>query len=64
VRPGIELVLNMDGFGSQSLKRTSYRAVMRQFGLPYAGFKLFYHQDTNLFQSKSHTVEVQDAPTV
>jgi hypothetical protein len=48
LRPGVDLVLNMDGFGSQSLKRSSYRAVMRQFALPFAGLKL-YRQDTNVF---------------
>ena len=44
----VDLVLNMDGFGSQSLKRSSYRAVMRE-PLPFAGIKLFYRQDTALF---------------
>ena len=48
-RPRIDLVLDMDGFGSRSLKLSSYRAVMRQRALPFAGFKLFYLQDTNLF---------------
>jgi hypothetical protein len=46
--PMIDLVLNMDGFGSQSLKRSSYRAVMRQ-PLQYAGITLFYRQDSRLF---------------
>ncbi|MGE5833279.1 MAG: hypothetical protein ACM4AI_02245, partial [Acidobacteriota bacterium] len=44
----VDLVLNMDGFGSQSLKLSSYRAVMRQ-PLPFAGIKLFYRQDSGLF---------------
>lgn len=44
----VDVVLNMDGFGSQSLKTTSYRTVMRQ-PLPFAGIKLFYKQDSNLF---------------
>jgi hypothetical protein len=44
----VDLVLNMDGFGSQSLKRSSYQAVMRQ-PLQFAGIKLFYRQDTRLF---------------
>lgn len=48
-RPGIDLVLNMDGFGGQALKLSSYRAVMRQQALPFAGVKLFYRQDVNLF---------------
>jgi hypothetical protein len=49
LRPGVDLGLDMDGFGSQSLKRSSYRVVMRQFALPFAGLKLFYRQDTNVF---------------
>jgi hypothetical protein len=48
-RAAIDLVLNMDGFGSQSLKLSSYRAVMRQRQLEFAGIKLFYRQDTGLF---------------
>lgn len=48
-RAGIDLVLNMDGFGGQSLKLSSYRAIMRQHALPFAGLKLFYRQDLNLF---------------
>jgi hypothetical protein len=44
----VETALVMDGFGSQSLKLASYRAVMRQ-PLAFAGIKLFYQQDQNLF---------------
>ena len=44
----VDVVLDMDGFGSQSLKLASYRAVMRQ-PLPFAGIKLFYRQDTGVF---------------
>lgn len=47
--PNVELVVDMDGFGSQSLKLASYRAVMRQGELDFAAIKLFYKLDTNLF---------------
>jgi len=47
----VETALVMDGFGSQSLKLASYRAVMRQ-PLAFAGIKLFYQQDQNLFSPK------------
>lgn len=63
VRRRVDLVLDMDGFGSQSLKRTSYRAVMRQFAFPYAGFKLFYRQDTNLFDPKA-VMQLTPMPSV
>jgi hypothetical protein len=47
-RRGIDLVLNMDGFGPPSLKRSSYHVIFRQRALPFAGFKLFYQQDTTV----------------
>jgi hypothetical protein len=51
IRPSrlVDVVLDMDGFGSRSLKRATYRAITRQRALPYAGVKLFYRQDTELF---------------
>jgi len=45
----LDIVLNMDGFGDQALKKASYRAVMAQGRLPYAGIKLFFRKDPNLF---------------
>jgi len=47
--PFVDLVLMMDGFGSQALKKSSYKAVMDQGMLDFAGIKLFYKQDTGLF---------------
>lgn len=44
--PGVQLALMMDGIGSPALKRHSYRSVMRQHPLEFAGFKIFYEQDT------------------
>jgi hypothetical protein len=48
--PLLDVVLSVDGFGGQALKRSTYRACMRQGMLPYSGFKLFYLQDTNLLE--------------
>lgn len=47
--PSVDVVLMMDGFGSQALKQSSYKAVMDQGALEFAGIKLFYKQDTKLF---------------
>jgi hypothetical protein len=58
----VDLVLNMDGFGSQSLKVSSYQAVMRQ-PLPFAGLKLFYRQDSRLF-TPAQVMSLQPAPSV
>jgi hypothetical protein len=62
-RPSVDLVLDMDGFGSQQLKRASYRAVMRQRQLEYAGIKLFYRQDTVLF-SPEQIMALSPTPSV
>ena len=62
-RDGIDLVLDMDGFGPQPLKRASYGAVNRQFRLPFAGFKLFYRQDTNVFDPAG-VLQLDPVPSV
>jgi hypothetical protein len=44
--PRVQLVINMDGWGPQSLKEESYRAYIRRYPVEYTGFKLFYKNDT------------------
>ena len=61
--PNVDLVLNMDGFGSQSLKRSTYRAIMGQQQLDFAGVKLFYRQDTGLF-SPEQVMSLRPIPSV
>jgi hypothetical protein len=48
--PVLDVVLDVDGFGSPALKRSTYRAVLGQRALPFSGFKLFYLEDTDLLQ--------------
>lgn len=48
VRPGVDMVLNADGFGTASAKATTYRRVARDRGPFHTGFKLFYEEDTGL----------------
>jgi hypothetical protein len=48
--PGVALTLNVDGFGNRAVKVAKYdeftrTPIARRF---HAGFKLFYHEDTNL----------------
>jgi hypothetical protein len=47
-RPGLDIVLNADGFGTAPAKRATYDRVTRGLGPHYAGFKLFYEEDTGL----------------
>jgi hypothetical protein len=52
--PGVALTLNVDGFGDQPNKISKYdeftrTPIARRF---HAGFKLFYHEDTNLMSPR------------
>jgi hypothetical protein len=52
-RPGLAMVLNADGFGTQALKKVKYHAFTaspRPFF--HEGFKLFYREDTDLMRPR------------
>lgn len=49
-RPGLNSVIHMDGFGGRALKQTTYRYVQVEPPPFYNGFKLFFDEDTNLYQ--------------
>lgn len=46
LRPEVQIVMNMDGWGAPWLKRDSYRSYIVAEPVQFAGFKLFYHNDT------------------
>ena len=46
VRPEVQIVMNMDGWGPPWLKRDSYRDYVVKEPVQFTGFKLFYHNDT------------------
>jgi hypothetical protein len=46
--PGVELVLNVDGFGERTLKVDKYNEFVSGRDPARHGFKLFYREDTNL----------------
>lgn len=43
--PRVQLVINMDGFGPEWMKRESYRAYVASQPVQFTGFKLFYKND-------------------
>ncbi|HVA63667.1 MAG TPA: hypothetical protein VNF74_08075 [Terriglobales bacterium] len=43
--PQVEIVMDMDGFGSPSMKISAYRAFIARQPVQFTGFKLFYHND-------------------
>lgn len=49
--PEVQIVINMDGFGSKSLKRSSYHMAIYREPVEFAGFKLFFKNDTRNKQS-------------
>jgi hypothetical protein len=52
--PGVALTLNVDGFGDQPVKIEKYGEFMRapEERRFHAGFKLFFHEDTNLMKPR------------
>jgi hypothetical protein len=49
-RDGLALVLNVDGFGNQAVKKAKYRDFTHQAPGLRHGFKLFYEEDTDMMR--------------
>jgi hypothetical protein len=59
----VDVVLDMDGFGGQSLKLATYAAIRRQRRLEFSGVKLFYKQDVELL-SPAQVMGLEPVPAV
>lgn len=46
LRPEVQIIMHMDGWGAPWLKRDSYKDYIVAEPVQYTGFKLFYHNDT------------------
>lgn len=49
--PEVQIVMNMDGFGSKALKRSSYHMAIYKEPVQFTGFKLFFKNDIRGNQS-------------
>jgi hypothetical protein len=49
---GLDMVLNVDGFGGQEIKKAKYRDFAREAKEFHHGFKLFYEEDTDLMTAR------------
>jgi hypothetical protein len=47
--PLVQVVMDMDGFGSTAEKLASYSSYIRDQPVQFAGVKLFYQQDRPIF---------------
>ena len=50
--PGVQLVIESDGWGSPELKRETYQAIIAQQAIEFNGVKLFYRQDEPLMSAR------------
>ena len=55
--PRVQIVIDMDGWGPQTLKRDSYLAYVAKEPVQFTGFKLFYHNDQKKAGSRMMTPE-------
>ncbi|WP_240773387.1 hypothetical protein [Pontibacter sp. SGAir0037] len=46
LRPEVQVVMHMDGWGSPALKKDTYRRYIKNEPVQFTGFKLFYKNDT------------------
>jgi hypothetical protein len=46
LRPEVQVVMHMDGWGAPWLKRDTYRDYIVREPVQFTGFKIFYHNDT------------------
>ncbi len=61
--PGVQLVIDFDGWGSPDLKRTGYAATIAQMPIEYNGIKLFYNQDQPLM-TPQEVLDLSPAPDI
>lgn len=54
IRPhrGVALVFHIDGFGGRAAKVSKYDALSKNRNGAFMGFKLFYHQDVDMFSAR------------
>ncbi|PKN80360.1 MAG: hypothetical protein CVU47_09180 [Chloroflexi bacterium HGW-Chloroflexi-9] len=59
--PGVDLVIDMDGWGPRAQKLWGYQTFANASYAPFAGFKLFYDWDVRLF-SPAEIQQLQPGP--
>jgi hypothetical protein len=60
--PQVQLVINMDGFGFPAKKISSYKIAVVNQPIQFAGFKLFYKQDTPRLMEPAEVLNLYPQP--
>ncbi len=60
--PEVQVVINMDGFGSKSLKLSTYNAFLYREPVQFTGFKLFYKIDKPVMFTPAEILKLKPAP--
>jgi hypothetical protein len=55
--PGVQVVMDMDGWGDKILKRSTYLRYIYKEPVMFTGFKLFYKNDTKKDKDGMYTPE-------
>jgi hypothetical protein len=53
--PEVQIVMDMDGWGDKTLKKSSYLLYIKKEPVQFTGFKLFYHNDTRTGADQLYT---------
>ena len=60
--PEVQIVIDMDGFGNKTLKRSSYNAFLYREPVQFTGFKIFYKQDTPGLFTPAEVLKLKPIP--
>jgi hypothetical protein len=60
--PEVQIVMDMDGFGSKILKLSSYNAFLYREPVQFTGFKIFYKQDSAPLYTAKEVLKLKPIP--
>ncbi len=61
-RPEVQIIINMDGFGSPAHKKDTYQSCVVNQPVQFAGFKLFYRQDVPTMMKPADVMRLNPRP--
>jgi hypothetical protein len=60
--PEVQVVIDMDGFGSKVLKQDTYKAYIYREPVQFTGFKLFYKNDKPAMYTPEELLKLTPIP--